>query len=118
MLTTLFFVFGLAAMEKALLTMAAILFGGSLIFGIYDAWANKRGFLGWIVSGIAAIVGGVIGGIAGGAALGAAATFAVSAAGMQWPEADATFGLIGVIAGIVVGALLALRLANRFRTAS
>lgn len=115
MLTALFFVSGLSAMEKSLGLMALLLVGGALAVGIHEARKSERGVLGWIVSIVAAIVGGTIGGMV----LSFGAMIPADAIGKRlgpgWAELDATVGLIAMLIGIVLGARLALRLANRFR---
>ncbi len=43
------------------MTMMMIVFLAVLAVGIYDAWSQKRGVKGWIVSVVASVVGGFIG---------------------------------------------------------
>jgi len=43
------------------MTLALTFFVAALAAGIYDAWARKRGVVGWIVSIFAALVGGFVG---------------------------------------------------------
>jgi hypothetical protein len=42
------------------LTMMLILFVAMLAVGIHEAWLNKRGALGWIVSIVASVIGGLV----------------------------------------------------------
>lgn len=51
------------------MTMALVFFTAALVFGIFEAWSNKRGVFGFIVSIAAAIVGGVVAAMLGGMAM-------------------------------------------------
>lgn len=116
MLTTLLLVHGrLAAMEKALLLMVVMYAGVTSAVGIYEAWKNKRGPLGWIVNIIASVVGGTCGGILVGGGAMAAAGLVRDRLLPTWPELDALVGLPAMLAGLVLGSWLALKLVNRFR---
>lgn len=115
MLTTLLFVLGLAAMEKALLLMAAIYLGVTGAVGVYEACTKKRGAVGWIVNIVASVIGGTIGGFALGAAVGSAAGMLGKQLGPNWAELDAALGLVATLFGLVLGSWFALRIVNRFR---
>lgn len=43
------------------MTLLLACFVAALVVGMHEAWSNGRGFLGWIVSGIAALIGGFVG---------------------------------------------------------
>ncbi len=43
------------------MAMMMIVFLAVLAFGLYEAWSQKRGVLGWIVSVVASVVGGFLG---------------------------------------------------------
>ena len=47
------------------LTFAVMFLGAALVLGLYEAWSNRRGPLGWIVNIPVAFVGGLIGALAG-----------------------------------------------------
>jgi hypothetical protein len=47
------------------MTLVLVFLLAALAVGIYDAWANKRGALGWIVSIVAALAGAFLGAGAG-----------------------------------------------------
>jgi uncharacterized membrane protein YeaQ/YmgE (transglycosylase-associated protein family) len=115
MLTTMLFVLGLAAMEKALLLMAAIYLGVTGAVGIYEAWVKKRGAAGWIVNIVVSVIGGTIGGFALGGAAMAPAEALGRQLGPNWAELDASLGLVATIIGLVAGSWIALRIVNRFR---
>lgn len=105
----------MAAMEKALLLMAAIYLGVTGAVGIYEAFKKKRGAIGWIVNIVTSVVGGSIGGLVLGIAVGSAAGVVAKRLGPGWEELDATLGLLATIIGLVLGSWLALRILNRFR---
>ena len=42
------------------LTITFVLLIGMLAVGLYEAWLNKRGVLGWIVNIFASVIGGLI----------------------------------------------------------
>lgn len=92
-----------------MMTITSMLAGAAFAaaLGLYDAWSNKRGALGWIVSIIASVVGGVV----VGAALPQIAILALK------PDRPAALyiGLAGVVAGVLVGSSVALSVVNRFR---
>lgn len=115
MLTTMLFVLGLAAMEKALLLMAVMYLGVTGAVGIYEAWSNKRGPGGWLVNIVASVVGGTIGGFALGSIVMLPAEALARRLGPGWAELDATLGLAATIIGLVLGSWLTLRIVNRFR---
>ena len=48
------------------LTFLLILFLAMLAVGLHDAWSNKRGVLGWIVSIVCSVIGGFLAVILGG----------------------------------------------------
>ena len=106
---------GLAAMEKALLLMALIYLGMTGAVGIYEAWAKKRGALGWIVSIVASVIGGTIVGIALGSAVMFLAGALAHQIGPNWAELEMLLGLLATITGLMLGSWLALRIVNRFR---
>ena len=60
MLTTMLLVPGLAAMEKALLLMTVMFICVTGAVGIYEAWAKKRGAVGWLVNVAASVIGGTL----------------------------------------------------------
>ena len=43
------------------MTIVLVFFIAALAVGIREAWLNKRGVLGWIVSIVASLVGGLVG---------------------------------------------------------
>ena len=97
------------------LTIAVVIFATALAVGIRDAWLNKRGALGWIVSIIASFIGmffaaqiagvifvaiqGLLG--FGGTTLAASPLFHAS--------------LVGTVLISMLGSWLALRLVDRMR---
>ncbi|MBL8566379.1 MAG: hypothetical protein JNM89_11745 [Hyphomicrobiaceae bacterium] len=99
------------AMSLALLFVAA-----AIAVGLHDAWSNRRGVLGWIVSIIVSFVGGLFG--AGvGAVLVENAIMLVRPEGalMQTHHPMLYLSLNGQMICTLLGAWLALALVNRFR---
>lgn len=98
------------------LTLMLIFLLAMLAVGIHEAWSNKRGVLGWIVSIVAAVVGGFAAILAGGTVtepLFAQLNLGGSLAGSGHPL------LYVVSAGMMIltlaGSLAALWIVNRFR---
>ena len=52
------------------MAMLMIVFLAVLALGLYDAWSQKRGVMGWIVSIIASVVGGFLGAVVASSILG------------------------------------------------
>ncbi len=52
------------------MAMMMIVFLAVLTLGLYDAWSQKRGALGWLVSIVASVVGGFLGAAVASAILG------------------------------------------------
>ncbi len=92
-----------------MMTITLLLAGAALAaaVGLYDAYANKRGVIGWIVSIVASIVGGVF--------VGAALPQAIIMAMKPDGQAALYIGLAGVVAGVLAGSSSALWIVNRFR---
>jgi len=42
------------------MTLALVFFGAAIAVGIHEAWSNRRGVLGWIVSIVTALIGGYL----------------------------------------------------------
>lgn len=97
----------LAAMEKALLMMLVffIIMGA---MGLYEAWRNKRGVLGWIVSFLTSIGGGALAMVLG---------VSISDALIMQPATVSIGSVIGVLTPVLMlaGSWLALRIVRRFR---
>lgn len=74
--------------------------------GLVEARAKNRSAFGWIVSVVASIIGAVGGAMAVGAAMDASGAF---------KETGPAFDTLPMIAGLLLGAWLALKLVNRFR---
>jgi len=98
------------------LTIMLILFLTMLAVGIYEAWSNKRGALGWIVNIVASVIGGFV-----------VAIFVGMAMEMMLPHLHLEGSLASsqhpllyiVLAGMailaVLGSWTTLQIANRFR---
>ena len=96
------------------MTIAMVIFATALAVGIRDAWLNKRGVLGWIVSIIASFVGMFV---------------AAQIAGMIFVTIQGLLGiggtlaqselvylyLVGTVLISMLGSWLALRIVDRLR---
>lgn len=92
-----------------MMTITLMLAGAALAaaMGLYDAFSNKRGVMGWIVSIVASVAGGVL--------VGAALPQIVILALKPDGALALYVGLASVLAGVLVGSSLALWIVNKFR---
>lgn len=92
-----------------MMTITLLLAGAGLAaaVGLYDAWTNKRGVLGWLVSIVASVAGGVF--------VGAALPQAIIMGLRPSDNILLWVGLGGVLAGVLIGSTIALWIVNRFR---
>ena len=98
------------------MSLAFLFVVAAIAVGLHDAWSNRRGVLGWIVSIIVSFVGGLFG--AGvGAVLVENAIMLVRPEGalMQTHHPMLYLSLNGQMICTLLGAWLALALVNRFR---
>lgn len=98
------------------LTMLLISLLAMLALGLYEAWSQKRGVLGWIVSIVASFVGGSAGIIAGGMVmevmipyLNLEGSLAASRHPMRYVSSA------GMILLTLLGSWIALQIVNRLR---
>lgn len=92
-----------------MMTITLLMAGAGLAaaMGLYDAWTNKRGVMGWIVSIIVSVVGGVFVG---------ALLPQLIILGLKPSDSIVLWvGLASVLAGVLAGSSLALWVVNRFR---
>lgn len=92
-----------------MMTITLLLAGAALAaaVGLYDAFSNRRSLLGWLVSIIASVAGGVF----VGALL---PQVVIPLLGNLGRDAALYIGLSSVLAGVLVGSSIALRIVNRF----
>ena len=98
------------------LTIALVVFSAALAVGIRDAWLNKRGVLGWIVSIIVSFVGTYVAAEIGGfifAAIQISLGLEGSLAQTRHPLLYVS--LVGMVLITMAGSWLALRLVDRWR---
>jgi len=94
-----------------MMTITLLLAGAALAaaMGLYDAWSNKRSLLGWIVSILASVVGGVfVGGLL-------PQVLILTLGNNLSKDAALYVGLGAVLAGVLIGSSVALRIVNRFQ---
>jgi hypothetical protein len=99
------------------LTIAAVYLLATLAVAIHEAWTNKRGIIGWIVTLVVSFVGAFIAAQIGGMAmvmlLGAIGNMEGSLARTGGPLFSVA--LVGGMLATLVGAWGALQLVNRWR---
>ncbi|MBS4082764.1 MAG: hypothetical protein KGZ73_04365 [Rhizobiales bacterium] len=87
-----------------------------LAYGVYEAWSNKRGVLGWIVSIVCSFLGGIVAGLVGAEIL----DLILPYLRLDGPLATSHHPLryilpAGMMVFILSGSWAALKLVNRFR---
>lgn len=90
------------------MTVALLAIFATLALGLYEAWSNERGPLGWIASAAASLAGGIAGV--------SCAELLAEPLMMRFPPSGQLYvGLtIGVIC-LLLGSWAALKVVNRFR---
>ena len=98
------------------LTIMLILFLTMLAVGIYEAWLNKRGALGWIVNIVASVVGGLVVTIFIGIAMESILPYLHLEGSLASSQHPLLYVLLAGMAILtVLGSSVTLRIANRFR---
>lgn len=102
------------------MTLALVFLVAALTVGIHDAWSQKRGVLGWIVSLVAALAGFVVTAILGGTLMDMVMGVAAPYLNLQGSLAETRHPLLYVMSAammllVLLGTWLALRLVNRWR---
>ena len=98
------------------MTIALVFFIAALAVGIREAWSNKRGVLGWIVSIVASLVGAFVA-----AAIGSLVLEAVQGLlGLEGALAETRHpllyvSLVSMMLFALLGSWLALRIVDRMR---
>jgi cytochrome bd-type quinol oxidase subunit 2 len=98
------------------MTMMMIVFLAVLILGLYEAWSQKRGAMGWIVSIVAAVVGGFIGSVVASVILGMVLSYL--SLGVPLVETQHPVRYIasaGMMLLALLGSWTALQIVNRSR---
>jgi hypothetical protein len=98
------------------MTLALAFLGAALAVGIHEAWSNRRGVLGWIVSIVAALVGAFLAAEVGNLAFEAILPFLNlegSLAATRHPLLYVTSA--GMMLVMLLGSWLALQFVNRWR---
>jgi hypothetical protein len=98
------------------LALFLIFFLAMLAVGLHDAWSNKRGVLGWIVSIVCSVIGGFLAVTFGGMVMEAILPFLGlngSLATSQHPMRYVSS--VGMMVLTLLGSWVALQMVNRFR---
>jgi hypothetical protein len=98
------------------MTIALVFFVAALAVGIREAWLNKRGVLGWIVSIVASLVGAYVAAYLGGLVFGTIqGLLNVEGALAETRHPLLYVSLAGMMLFALLGSWLALRIADRMR---
>jgi hypothetical protein len=102
------------------MTVALVFLAAALVVGIHDAWTNRRGVLGWIVSIVTAFVGFVVAGLLGGTLIDMFMGIAVPLLKIEGSLAETRHPLLYITSAatmlfILLGTWLALQFVNRWR---
>jgi hypothetical protein len=98
------------------MAMMMIVFLAVLALGLYEAWSQKRGVLGWIVSVVASVVGGFLGAAVASAILGTVLSYlnlGVPLAETQHPLRY--IASAGMMLLALLGSWIALQIVSRYR---
>ena len=98
------------------MAMMMIVFLAVLALGLYEAWSQKRGVLGWIVSVVASVVGGFLGAAVASVILGSILSqlnLGVALAETQHPLRY--IASAGMMLLALLGSWIALQIVNRNR---
>ncbi|MCB1536545.1 MAG: hypothetical protein KDJ44_17990 [Rhodoblastus sp.] len=97
------------------MTIALVYIGAALAVGIQEAWAKKRGALGWIVNIVVSFVGALVAAPVGGGLL---AMLLSDGSGSLAAAGGARFSiaLVGGMLVTLLGAWCALWIVNRWRS--
>ena len=98
------------------MTLALVFLIAAVAVGIHEAWSNKRGVLGWIVSIVTALVGGLVG-----ASLGSMVLETIQGLlNLEGSLAETRHpllyvSLVGMMLLALLGSWIALRIVDRMR---
>ncbi|MBC7831729.1 MAG: hypothetical protein H7Y62_06900 [Hyphomicrobium sp.] len=98
------------------MTIALVFFIAALTVGIREAWLNKRGVLGWIVSIVASLVGAFVGAEIGGLVFGTIqGLLNVEGALAETRHPLLYVSMVGMVLFGLLGSWIALRIVDRMR---
>jgi len=98
------------------MTIALVFFIAAVAVGIHEAWLNKRGVLGWIVSIVASLVGAFVGAEIGGLVFGTIqGLLNVEGALAETRHPLLYVSMVGMVLFGLLGAWIALRIVDRMR---
>lgn len=94
-----------------------IFFVAVVAFGIYEAWSQKRGALGWIGSIVASVVGGFLGSVVASVILGMVLSYLNLGVPLVETQHPVRYiASAGMMLLALLGSWIALQIANRFRS--
>ena len=98
------------------ITIALVIFAAALAVGIREAWLNKRGVLGWIVSIVTSFVGTFVAAEIGGLLFGTIqGLLNVEGALAKTKHPLLYVSMVGMVLISMLGSWLALRIVDRMR---
>lgn len=98
------------------MTMMMIVFLAVLALGLYEAWSQKRGVVGWIVSIVASVVGGFLGAVVASSILGTILSYLNLGVPLVETQHPVRYiASAGMMLLALLGSWIALQIANRFR---
>ena len=96
------------------MAMLMIFFLAVLALGLYEAWSQKRGVLGWIVSIAASVVGGFLGTVLASVILGTILSYLNLGGPLAASQHPMRYiGSAGMMLLALLGSWIALQIANR-----
>jgi hypothetical protein len=98
------------------MTMMMIVFLAVLALGLYEAWSQKRGVLGWIVNIVVSVVGGFVGASVASVILGMVlSTLNLGVPLVETQHPVRYIASAGMMLLALLGVWVALQIVNRFR---
>jgi len=110
-------VFGPTASVGGPMTIMFVLFLAMLTVGIYEAWSNRRGPLGWVVNIVVAVIGGFVAASFAGLAIIEPIIMLFPINGSLASSGHPLFyvGYAGMAVLTVLGSWIAIQIVNKFR---
>lgn len=98
------------------MTFVLLFLTAALAVGFYEAWGNRRGVLGWIVSIVVAVIGGIVGAAGGAFVLETALTLLQPEGSLMQTGGPLLYlGVNAQMLFTLLGAWLGLGIVNRLR---
>jgi hypothetical protein len=98
------------------MAMLMIFFLALLALGLYEAWSQRRGLLGWIVSIVASVVGGFLGTVMASMFLGTILSYLNLGGPLAASQHPMRYiGSAGMMLLALLGSWIALQIVSRYR---